>query len=265
MSDSPPLFSIITINLNNAEGLSKTIYSVINQSCKKFEYIVIDGGSTDESRNIIIENSNKIAFWVSEKDTGIYNAMNKGTKMAKGQYLFYLNSGDLFKDNQVLKDIEDSIKGEYDLIAGDVLIDNGQSRKIWKTKEEYRFSEVAFGHLPHQGFFFRRELFSNFGLYDESLRIVADWAYLMKLILANVSILYTGHTFAVHLLDGISQNPNLFTLQEKERNDVLSKYTSLNEDLNEIRLNARLSSLLVNKIKKSISHRLRRYGILKRH
>ena len=86
--------SVITINYNNAEGLAKTMDSVFRQRFSDFEYIVIDGGSTDGSKDLIVNNQDKIAYWCSEKDSGIYNAMNKGIREASGEYLLFLNSGD---------------------------------------------------------------------------------------------------------------------------------------------------------------------------
>ena len=95
--------SVITINYNNKNGLIKTINSVINQTYKDFEFIIIDGGSTDGSLEVIQEYSGQINYWVSEPDNGIYHAMNKGIVMAKGEYCNFMNSGDCFFDEQVLK------------------------------------------------------------------------------------------------------------------------------------------------------------------
>ena len=100
-------YSIITVNFNNKEGLRKTIESVIRQSFRDFEYIVIDGGSTDGSADILKEYDAQIDYWVSEPDKGIYNAMNKGIVQAKGEYLNFMNSGDYFYDNQVLQHVAD--------------------------------------------------------------------------------------------------------------------------------------------------------------
>ena len=97
-----PKLSIITINLNNAAGLRKTIESVVNQTFTDYEYLIIDGGSTDGSVEVIKEFADKITYWVSEPDKGIYNAMNKGILKARGEYLQFLNSGDWLVDNEVL-------------------------------------------------------------------------------------------------------------------------------------------------------------------
>ena len=97
--------SIITINYNDAKGLYKTIQSVINQSFDNYEFIIIDGGSTDDSLTIIDQYKTKIDYFISEPDTGVYNAMNKGIKIAKGEYLIFMNSGDGFYDENVLSKV----------------------------------------------------------------------------------------------------------------------------------------------------------------
>ena len=97
-----PKFSIITVNYNNLEGLKKTVESVKNQTYQKFEYIVIDGGSYDGSLEFIKDNESLLDYWVSEPDSGVYQAMNKGIEKATGEYLLFLNSGDHFCNTKVL-------------------------------------------------------------------------------------------------------------------------------------------------------------------
>ena len=122
-------FSVITINFNNASGLEKTIQSVINQTYKNFEYIIIDGDSTDSSKDKIKKYSSSITHFVSEKDYGIYDAQNKGIKIAKGNYLIFLNSGDCFSDSTVLERVEKITTGKQaKLIYGNTnLINNDGS------------------------------------------------------------------------------------------------------------------------------------------
>ena len=112
--------SIITVNYNNKDGLQKTIDSVISQTFKDFEWIVIDGGSTDGSRELIEKNKNYFSFWCSEHDKGVYNAMNKGIVHAKGEYLNFMNSGDCFVSNKVLEKI---FSNDYtnDILYGNVV------------------------------------------------------------------------------------------------------------------------------------------------
>ena len=101
--------SIITVNFNNVEGLRKTAESIVSQTFQDFEWIVIDGGSTDGSKELIEQYSDRIAYWCSEKDSGIYNAMNKGVRYAKGEYINFMNSGDCFADSSVLSDVSERL------------------------------------------------------------------------------------------------------------------------------------------------------------
>ena len=104
-----PLISIITVNFNDKIGLERTLESVFSQNFRNFEYLVIDGGSNDGSKDLLEKNSEKINYWVSEPDKGIYNAMNKGISFAKGEYLIFLNSGDHLKNENSLEIAQKSI------------------------------------------------------------------------------------------------------------------------------------------------------------
>ena len=243
-------FSIITINYNNNVGLISTINSVNKQSKSYFEFIVIDGGSLDGSVETIKKNQQYIDFWISEPDLGIYDAMNKGIAKSTGKYLFFLNSGDIFFSYNVLKDVF-SMNCNSDLLAGNViLIDKVNSiSKIWKTKSNYKFSDVAFGHIPHQGFFFHYSLFIKYGLYNINNRIVSDWEYLLKLIYNNVSIDYLDLNFAIHYLDGISHKVEYLSLQEFEREEVLKKYISIYEDIYELKKSWNFLQFIKQKIR----------------
>ena len=121
--------SIITINLNKREGLKKTMQSVFEQSFKDFEYIVIDGGSTDGSKELLQSYSSKITYWVSEKDNGIYHAMNKGAAKSTGNYLLFLNAADVLTDKKVIEKVADEIiktNERYSFYTGNMqLIKNG--------------------------------------------------------------------------------------------------------------------------------------------
>ena len=125
--DKTPLISVITINFNERVGLERTFESVFNQTFQDFEYIVIDGGSNDGSKELIEENTEKISYWISEPDKGIYNAMNKGISVAKGDYLLFLNSGDILYKNDVLSvsKIEQITDKQVNLVLddGDVLLE----------------------------------------------------------------------------------------------------------------------------------------------
>ena len=141
--------SIITINYNNAIGLKKTIESLIEQSYQEYEYIVIDGGSDDGSKEVIWESLRYVSSWCSEKDTGVYNAMNKGIMRATGEYLLFLNSGDYLYDSTVLEDVTSTLSGE-DIIYGDLLyVENGVEREVCvypTTLNLDYFFEHSLGH-----------------------------------------------------------------------------------------------------------------------
>ena len=175
--------SIITINYNNADGLKKTIESVVHQSFKDIEYIIIDGGSLDGSTEIIKEYSNQINYYTSEKDDGIYNAMNKGIIKSNGEYLLFLNSGDYFVHNNIIETFIEGIE-DYDLIYGDEIrfyLDGKTFQK--KYPDLLSFSFLAFfGGLPHQASLIKRSLFVELGLYDENFKIISDWKFFMLAI-----------------------------------------------------------------------------------
>ena len=214
------LFSIITINYNNCEGLRQTIGSVVSQTFHDYEYIVIDGGSTDESVNVIKSFSDKIDYWVSEKDRGIYHAMNKGVAQAHGDYCIFMNSGDLLYDDNVLKVIDES-KIQEDVVVGKVVI-NGKDNLISPPPKSGKFTlyHLYSGSIPHQGSFIKTDLLRKYP-YDENLKISSDWKFFVQvLILDNRSIRYLNSYVARYDIDGISaSNPELM---RKEKDDVLA-------------------------------------------
>jgi glycosyltransferase involved in cell wall biosynthesis len=116
-----PKISIITINYNNREGLERTFDSVFSQNYTNFEYIVIDGASNDGSKELIDQFSDKITFWVSEPDKGIYNAMNKGIDQVNGEYVFFLNSGDVFLDSNSLEKVSEELHTD-DIISFNIQV-----------------------------------------------------------------------------------------------------------------------------------------------
>lgn len=177
--------SIITVNLNNAAGLEKTAESIVNQTFTDFEWIVIDGGSTDGSVNVIRKYEDRITYWVSEKDTGIYNAMNKGVKVAKGEYCLFLNSGDKLHSDDVLISVTDKInKDSEDFIICRILFP--KYNFLSSAPSVLTMNFFYCGSLPHCGTFIKTNLFLDL-LYDESLRIVSDWKFFMQEIIFNQS------------------------------------------------------------------------------
>lgn len=145
-----PFLSIITINYNDAVGLEQTMESVLGQQFSAFEYIVIDGGSNDGSVAVIKQRESQLAYWVSEKDTGIYNAMNKGIAVARGQFLLFLNGGDLLTSETALQDFISHPSFQGDIIYGDYKFENGEKVYPDRLYPAY-FMKTS---LPHQSTFF---------------------------------------------------------------------------------------------------------------
>lgn len=208
--------SVITVNYNDAEGLESTIKSVISQTFHDFEFIIIDGGSTDESIKVIKKYENYVTYWVSEHDGGIYQGMNKGLFHAKGEYLNFMNSGDCYHTNKVLETIF-SLDTDADIITG-THAENGL-RNIGKggvtMLDLYKWA------IDHQASFIRHEIALRHP-YDEKYRIVSDWKFFIEaLIFDNCSFFYTDTIVVDVDMKGIS-NTNL-ELDKQEREAVLQE------------------------------------------
>ena len=207
-------YSIITVNYNNKEGLRKTIESVINQTFQDFEFIIIYGGSTDDSVNVIKKYENYIDYWVSERDGGIYPGMNKGLRQAKGDYVNFMNGGDCYHSSDVLEKIF-ALETDADIITG-AHAENGL-RNVGKggvtMLDLYKWA------IDHQASFVRREVLLRHP-YDEKYRIVSDWKFFIEaLVFDNCTFYYTDIIVVDVDMKGIS-NTN-FALDKQERDAVL--------------------------------------------
>lgn len=176
--------SIITINYNNVSGLERTIRSVVSQTCRDFEYIVVDGGSTDGSREVIDRNKDKITHWVSEPDKGIYNAMNKGVGMAHGEYVAFLNSGDTYYNDKVIEMTLPQLHA--DICVGDLTSQSGGVMPA-PEEDEVTMSYLMRGSLSHPSSFTRKDLLLKHPFLEDT-RILGDWEFFMyALIKMNAS------------------------------------------------------------------------------
>ena len=181
--------SIITINKDNKAGLEKTMRSVLSQSFLDFEYIIIDGASSDGSVDVIrhySESSNVPIKWFSEPDTGIYNAMNKGIACAAGDYLLFLNSGDFLVDGDVLKNVFSSVHSADLLLARCRVSRDGNV--VWISPllpDTITLGTLYWNGIMHQSTFIKRSLFYNIGMYDESFRWLADIQFWYKSLIIN--------------------------------------------------------------------------------
>lgn len=221
--------SIITINRNNAAGLEKTMQSVAAQTYKEFEYIIVDGASTDGGVEVIKSFESKFGHlkWVSEPDSGIYNAMNKGIRMASGDYIQILNSGDSLAKEDVTERMLTAL-GETD--APSILYGN----MVKCFPDGYRLVDKSFagqeitmlgmytGTLNHDPAYIRRDLFDKYGYYDESLKIVSDWKwYLQAIILGDEKPKYVDMDVTLFDMTGISETSK--ELDQTERKQVLEQ------------------------------------------
>lgn len=213
--------SIITINYNNALGLQKTIESVVSQSFTDFEFVIVDGGSSDESCEIIKKYESKVSKWISEKDNGIYHALNKGIQLATGEYLLFLNSGDILYHNEVLKNNFNHLDGTA-IISFDIHIQGQGIDQIIQHPDQMHFSFLFDVTLAHQSTIIQKKLFDQIGLYDESLKIVSDWKFFIEAITNHKASYKAVHdVLAFYFLDGISSSSEGSFLRKKERDIVL--------------------------------------------
>ncbi len=208
--------SIITINYNNVRGLEDTMRSILGQDSSTFEYIVIDGGSTDGSKEVIEKYKQGVSYWVSEKDRGIYHAMNKGVAVARGEYCLFINSGDFLYDERVVSKFNTSYYKEY-IIVGKVFANTDMLELSLPPLRELSMYFLFSGAIPHQGAFIRTDLLRQYP-YDENLKIVSDWKFFVEtIILQNVSFRYIDDKVAIYDTSGLSfSNPSLMR-QEKEQ------------------------------------------------
>ncbi|HPI30850.1 MAG TPA: glycosyltransferase family 2 protein [Bacteroidales bacterium] len=222
-----PKISVITINRNDAEGLRKTIKSVVSQTFSDFEYIVIDGASTDGSVDVIKKDADRITYWVSEPDSGIYNAMNKGIGKAKGAYCLFLNSGDYLYQDTVLENVVNSSPTE-DIVFGNILIDYGNHKEPVIYNDKITLKLLFQDSLPHPSAFIKKRLFDEFGFYDESFQLAGDYEFFLRaLVLRKCSYKHVDTSISVFNTLGISRNRDFLDINLKERRRAQELYFSL--------------------------------------
>ena len=218
----PVKLSIITVNKNNAAGLKKTMESVISQDFDDYEYIVIDGGSSDESTAVIREYEHKVAYWISEPDSGIFNAMNKGIGKASGEYCLFLNSGDWLVAPDVLRQVFNDPGGEDLLLAACRVSENGSMVHIARPPEMLTMASFYKRTIPHQSAFIKRSLFTSLGLYSEEYTLHGDYEFWIRAVISHsctyrpVDVVITDYN-----LDGISGSEQYQTLSRKEVETIL--------------------------------------------
>ena len=201
--------SIITVCYNSEKTIRKTIDSVIHQDYNNIEHIIIDGLSNDNTLKIINEYSHKISKIISEKDNGIYDAINKGIKSATGDIVGILNSDDELYNSEIIRIIADTFKNNSNLdsIIGDIIFLNDKNQIHRKySSSKWNPLKFAWGLMPpHPSFYCKKQLFSQFGYYRTDFKIASDYELMMRFILVNkITYKYLPHIFVKMSLGGIS-------------------------------------------------------------
>ena len=213
-------FSIITAVYNNKAFLEECINSVINQSYDNIEYIIIDGGSTDGSRDIIKKHEHKISKWISERDSGIYDAINKGVKLATGDVIGLLHSDDIFANKNIIEKAAELFKKENaDLLYSDLEYVDKQNNTFRKWHSG-AFNTLRFGWMPpHPTLFIRKNLFDRYGFYNTKYRISSDYEMVLRLFNKNNFVVSYLPEVAVKMRTGGASNKSLSNIFQKSKED----------------------------------------------
>ena len=223
-----PLVTVITVVFNGAGDLEKTLLSVLNQTYNNVEYIVIDGGSTDGTLDIIRQYDHAIDYWVSVKDAGIYDAMNKGIRLASGKWINFMNSGDFFYSTTTLEKIVFKFRENYSIVYGDV--------QAFSKKHHFNLMKISRPVTPknlimklpicHQATFVTLKAFKEVGLYDTNYKISGDHDWLLKALMAGHQAKYVHQCIALNNRDGVS-SVSLFKLQRERLTLALLHFNDL--------------------------------------
>lgn len=225
--------SIITINYNNKEGLEKTIESVMSQTWCDFEWIIIDGASTDGSKELIESlttnplTSNLISYWCSEPDKGIYNAMNKGIAHSKGDFLNFMNSGDGYYERDTLlkvsKYLDENIANVF---IGQSIIHTPNGKKVQvcdASCQRYDYFYFRETSIPHQATFYSKDIFLKFGLFNENLKICGDWEHAVRVIyFGKANTFYMPLEVCNFEMGGISSDLSSSGNMQRERKETFN-------------------------------------------
>ena len=233
-----PAISIITAVLNDSLKIEDTLKSVACQDYPSVEHVIIDGGSTDGTLDIAKRYSGSKSRLISGKDRGVYDAMNRGIELSTGDWLFFLNSGDVFYDSSVLSNVAKHMHKRYDLIYGNVMLYNpdNDTASIRKNKRFSRFSLLR-RTISHQAVFFNRSLFNELGGYDLTYPIKSDYELILRYYFSGGrSVKRIKRIITRYLLGGISDNA---VMDRKEKMEIVRRYFSIFEYLFIVGENAR--------------------------
>ena len=251
MMNNNPLVSIVTVSYNAAATIEQTILSVLNQSYSNIEYIIIDGGSTDGTVDIIKKYADKIAYWVSEPDKGIYDAMNKGIIAANGIWINFMNASDEFCSHNTIADLFSNIQNKNSkIIYGNIIrvYNNYRKERIAGiTNKKPDIVDVFQDTIHHQSAFINKELFDKYDLYDLNYKLASDWLFFLKTIGINKEpVEYHNINVAYFMMDGMSSKYPEKYQQEEEfiKDQLFGDYKDYLHELSEFRKSSLLKYLL---------------------
>ena len=235
--NSSPKISIITVSFNSAKTIKETIESILIQDYNNIEYIIIDGGSSDETIDIVKSYSEKISYFISEKDNGIYDAMNKGIKAATGDIVGILNSDDFYPNSFVLSNVAKSFKKyNCDAVYGDLVYvkekDTTQIKRYWQAGN-YNTSKIKNGWmLPHPTFFVKKVMYDRHGLYNSALKRAADYEMILKLLYKeNISVHYIPMILVKMRMGGASNSTFLNRIRANKEDGLAWTKNQLNKPM----------------------------------
>lgn len=229
MSNEVPKISVITVCLNEEQRINETICSIVNQEYHDFEWIVIDGGSTDGTLKILDQYRSRITKLISEQDQGVYDAMNKGIKIAQGEYCLFMNGGDKLYNRKSLYNFKNMEK-KADINYGGI-IEVHQGGKVYeklpypvRCYKYYLYRRC----LPHQSSFIKRSLFQQYGLYNTDYKVNADWEFFSRVIVGkDVTVNFLQPIISVFYFDGLSSQTKGSQAMDQEVMRIRKKYYSI--------------------------------------
>ena len=228
-------FSIVTVCKNSEESIERTICSVLNQNYTDIQYVIIDGGSSDKTVSYINQFRGKIDCLISEKDNGIYEAMNKGLSKADGDIVVFLNAGDIFFNSNVIWKINERINEfeteNIDVFHGNVLMyyEKSGDGYMWKTGPLNEF-KVYQGSIPHPSTYYVRKALLKNGIFDENYRIAGDYEWVVRGLVKNkLKFKYMNIITAIFYQGGISNSPGFDNHNREEIQKIISSYFTISK------------------------------------
>jgi glycosyltransferase involved in cell wall biosynthesis len=217
-------FTIITVVYNRVNSIEKTILSVLTQAYENYDYIIIDGGSNDGTCEIIEKYKSKLKYYVSEKDNGIYDAMNKGIKNVSDNesFILFLNSDDFFLNDQILNKIS-HIDNNYEFIYGKVLYKHNLKNLDVVLGNPETYQTLYRGMIQHQSCFVKKKLFDKIGYFDTSFKIAADFDFSIRILKYKFNIHFVDEIVSVMNMGGIGSS-NYFKMYNEKLKIIYNHY-----------------------------------------